>query len=103
MPSPIKVGGIPKRPLRAIGLQFGLQIGACISPVAKACCARDSEAFRGVVDGQSRKQPKPCQFGGGIRTSVSPTLDLHAEGWYGIVSDVNQFSLRVGMSYRLGL
>ena len=42
-------------------------------------------------------------FGGGIRTSVSPVLDLHAEGWYGIVSDVNQFSLRVGMSYRLGL
>ena len=41
-------------------------------------------------------------FGGGIRTAISPTLDLHAEGWYGIVSDVNQFSLRVGMSYRLG-
>ena len=38
-----------------------------------------------------------------MRTSVSPVLDFHAEGWYGIVSDVNQFSLRVGMSYRLGL
>jgi hypothetical protein len=41
-------------------------------------------------------------FGGGIATSMSPRADLHAEMWYGIVSDVSQFSLRVGMSYKLG-
>jgi opacity protein-like surface antigen len=42
-------------------------------------------------------------FGGGIRQAVSPVVDLHGEAWYSVVPDVNQFSLRVGMSYRLGL
>lgn len=41
-------------------------------------------------------------FGGGIATAVSPRADLNAELWYGIVSDASQFSLRVGMSFKLG-
>jgi opacity protein-like surface antigen len=41
-------------------------------------------------------------FGGGITTRLSPRADFLAEAWYSIVSDVNQFSLRVGVSQRLG-
>jgi hypothetical protein len=41
-------------------------------------------------------------LGGGIATSISPRTDLLAEVWYGIVSDYNQFSLRVGVSQKLG-
>ncbi len=41
-------------------------------------------------------------FGGGLATALGPKTDFLAEVWYGVVSDVNQFSLRVGMSYRLG-
>lgn len=41
-------------------------------------------------------------IGGGVATPISPRYDLIGEAWYGIVSDVSQFSLRVGMSYRLG-
>lgn len=41
-------------------------------------------------------------FGGGVATAISPKADLHGELWYGIIEDFNQFSLRVGMSYRLG-
>ena len=41
-------------------------------------------------------------LGGGAVTSVGPRADLLGEIWYGIVSDVSQFSLRVGLSYKLG-
>lgn len=41
-------------------------------------------------------------IGGGVATPVGPRYDLIGEAWYGIVSDVSQFSLRVGMSYHLG-
>jgi opacity protein-like surface antigen len=41
-------------------------------------------------------------LGGGLAIAINPRSDLLTELWYGIVSDVNQFSLRVGMSYRLG-
>lgn len=41
-------------------------------------------------------------LGGGVETSLSPRADLNGELWYGIVSDVSQLSLRVGLSYKLG-
>jgi opacity protein-like surface antigen len=40
-------------------------------------------------------------MGGGIATGLSPKVDLHAELWYGIVSDINQLSLRMGISHKL--
>jgi len=40
-------------------------------------------------------------MGGGIATGLSPKVDLHGELWYGIVSDINQFSLRMGISRKL--
>lgn len=39
-------------------------------------------------------------LGGGMATHLSPTTDLLAEMWYGIVSDVNQFSVRVGVEFK---
>ena len=42
-------------------------------------------------------------LGGGVATSIGPRTDLLGELWYGIVSDVSQFSMRVGLSYKLGL
>jgi opacity protein-like surface antigen len=41
-------------------------------------------------------------LGGGVATAVGPRTDLLGELWYGIVSDVSQLSLRLGVSYRLG-
>jgi opacity protein-like surface antigen len=42
------------------------------------------------------------ELGGGVATTMSPRMDLIGEAWYGIVSDFSQFSLRVGLSYKLG-
>jgi len=41
-------------------------------------------------------------IGGGFQMPVNPKTDFVAEAWYGIVSDVSQFSLRVGMEWALG-
>ena len=41
-------------------------------------------------------------LGGGLATPINPRTDFLAEAWYGIVSDVSQFSLRAGISYKLG-
>jgi hypothetical protein len=39
-------------------------------------------------------------IGGGISTPMNAKNDFHAEAWYGIVSDVNQFAVRVGVSHK---
>jgi opacity protein-like surface antigen len=41
-------------------------------------------------------------LGGGVATAVNPRSDLMGELWYGIISDVSQFSMRVGMSFKIG-
>jgi len=40
-------------------------------------------------------------MGGGIATGLSAKVDLNAELWYGIVSDINQLSIRMGISRKL--
>jgi opacity protein-like surface antigen len=40
-------------------------------------------------------------LGGGISTALNSKNDFHAEAWYGIVSDVSQFAVRVGVSHKL--
>jgi len=40
-------------------------------------------------------------LGGGLMMPVNPMTNVMAEAWYGIVSDVNQFSLRLGISHRM--
>jgi len=41
-------------------------------------------------------------LGGGIATPINPRTDFLGEAWYGVVSDVSQFSLRAGFSFKLG-
>ena len=41
-------------------------------------------------------------LGGGFATNLNPSTDVLAEAWYGFVSDVNQFSLRLGLSHSFG-
>ena len=41
-------------------------------------------------------------FGGGIQMPMSPGMNFVGEGWYSIVSDFNQFSLRAGISRNFG-
>lgn len=41
-------------------------------------------------------------LGGGFATAISPRADFLGEVWYGVVPDVSQFSLRAGLSYKLG-
>jgi len=40
-------------------------------------------------------------LGGGFATSLSEQVDLHAETWY-VISDIDQFSLRMGLSMKMG-
>ena len=42
-------------------------------------------------------------LGAGIETILGPKVNFHGELWYGIVSDVNQFTLRLGLSRKLGI
>lgn len=42
-------------------------------------------------------------LGGGIATPINPKNDFRAEAWYGIVSDVNQFAVRVGISHKISM
>ena len=42
-------------------------------------------------------------LGGGITTPLNAKNDFRAEAWYGIVSDVNQFAVRVGFSHKLSM
>jgi opacity protein-like surface antigen len=41
-------------------------------------------------------------IGGGVAMPVSPRADFLGEAWYGIVSDMSQFSLRAGMQWKWG-
>jgi len=41
-------------------------------------------------------------LGGGVNMPMNPRWDFNGELWYGIVSDVGQFSLRAGFAYKLG-
>ena len=40
--------------------------------------------------------------GGGFASTLSPRTDFVGEAWYGIVSDMSQFSLRAGLQFKLG-
>ena len=40
-------------------------------------------------------------LGGGLATSISEQVDFHAETWY-VISDIDQFSLRMGLSMKVG-
>ena len=42
------------------------------------------------------------ELGGGMESSLNPKVDFHANIWYGIVSNASQFSMRVGLSHKLG-
>lgn len=42
-------------------------------------------------------------IGGGFYTPIGPNNDLRFELWYGLVSDVSQLALRVGVSHKLGV
>jgi len=42
-------------------------------------------------------------LGGGMTTPINEKADFIGELWYGVVSDVNQLSLRLGVMYKLGI
>ena len=56
----------------------------------------------GTVSNDASETKLGLDIGGGVATAISPKDDLHAEAWYGLVSDMNQFALRVGVSHKLG-
>ena len=82
------------RPFAGAGLGFHVlhaEITIPVTPGVPEMTIGDSQTKLGL------------DLGGGATTSVGPRTDLLGEIWYGIVSDVSQFSLRVGLSYKLGL
>jgi hypothetical protein len=62
-------------------------------------------AFGGfpAMDASSSDTKLGLDLGGGFKSSVGPRTDFLGEAWYGIVSDVSQFSLRAGLSYKIGM
>jgi hypothetical protein len=41
-------------------------------------------------------------LGGGFNAPINPRIDFLTEIWFGLVSDVNQLSLKIGVSYNMG-
>jgi len=74
-----------------LGLHFLHAESAVAIPGFPAASAEGSDTKLGL------------DVGGGISTALNSKNDFRAEAWYGIVSDVNQFALRVGVSHKLGL
>lgn len=84
----------PFRPFAGAGLGFHVinaKVEIAAVPGFPAQEVSDSETRLGL------------DLGGGAATSVGPRTDLIGEVWYGIVSDASQFSLRFGVSYKLGI
>ena len=52
-----------------------------------------------IEDSQTRLG---LDLGGGLSAPVSNQVDFLGEAWFGLVSDVNQFSLKVGAMYKFG-
>jgi opacity protein-like surface antigen len=81
------------RPFAGAGLGFHFlhaQVDIPAQGGFPAQSAEDSETKLGL------------DLGGGLATALNDRTDFHAEVWYGIVSDFNQFALRVGISQKLG-
>lgn len=66
---------------------------------AKATVTTGSGTFRAT----SSDTKLGVDLGGGMSTPIGPRDDFRLEGWYGIVSDVNQLAVRVGFSHKIGL
>jgi opacity protein-like surface antigen len=81
------------RPFAGAGLALHF-IGAKVDIPAQgsfpAMTAEDSQTKLGL------------DLGGGIVAPMGPRTDFLGELWYGVVSDVSQFSLRAGLSWKLG-
>jgi opacity protein-like surface antigen len=60
-----------------------------------------SGGFPAMSDTYSENQ-LGLDIGGGFATTVSPRAEFLAEAWYGIVSDMSQFSLRAAMQFKIG-
>jgi len=81
------------RPFAGAGLGFhflSAEVNMPASPGFPAQSATSSETKLGL------------DLGGGFATSLSPKTEFLAEAWYGIVSDISQFSLRAGLQFKLG-
>jgi len=74
-----------------LGLHFlSMEVGV-VDPITGFAMTADASETRLGVD-----------LGGGISTPLNASTNLLAEGWFGLVSDFNQFSLRLGLSHSFG-
>lgn len=65
----------------------------------------DEYGMGGLIPGGSVSDSSTklgLDLGGGFFVPVNPAINFMTEMWFGVVSDVNQFSLKVGMMYNLG-
>lgn len=56
-----------------------------------------------TVSGEASDTKFGLDLGGGMETAIGPKNDLRFEAWYGVVSDMSQFALRIGVSHKLGM
>jgi opacity protein-like surface antigen len=55
----------------------------------------------GTMEEEDSTTKLGLDLGGGLATSLSEQIDFHAETWY-VISDIDQFSLRMGLSMKVG-
>jgi opacity protein-like surface antigen len=55
----------------------------------------------GTMEASDSATKLGLDLGGGLATSLSEKVDFHAETWY-VISDIDQFSLRMGLSMKMG-
>lgn len=74
-----------------LGIHFLSMEMALVDPITGFAMTADASETRLGVD-----------FGGGISAPLNAGTNLLAEGWYSVLSDFNQLSLRVGLSHSFG-
>jgi opacity protein-like surface antigen len=60
-----------------------------------------SDPNSGTMEAEDSTAKLGLDLGGGLATSLSEKVDFHAETWY-VISDIDQFSLRMGLSMKMG-
>lgn len=55
------------------------------------------------VSGSDTSTKLGLDFGGGMNVMINEKTDFVSELWYGVVSDVNQLSIKVGILYKMGI
>jgi opacity protein-like surface antigen len=61
-----------------------------------------SKATTGTTTVEDSPRELGMDIGAGIATALNPSTDFLGEMWYGFANEVSQFSVRVGLEFKIG-